>query len=278
MRVGLITWCQEWDTNARKNMSRFNPPKELSHEGSLSVEWGRWKKEFKFYLTATESSEKDEDVKTSRLLTAIGEKARDINYTFTFEEEDEMKLAPVMTKFDEYITPKKNLPYLRFKFFSYNQTDGQTIDEYVTELKSRSRHFEFDSLKDGLIRDKIAAGIQDSKVRERLLREPDKDKAMAICREAEVTKKQTNEKKTNVIVEIVDAVSFGHRDKRQPTLPESKPNSLRLPRNRRRPKMCKYFGYSHEREKCPAYGKVCNKCRKWSHFARVCQSKAINNV
>ena len=56
-------------------MSKFSPPKELSFEGNLSENWERWKKEFKFYLMATESNDKGEDVKRSRLLTTIGKKA-----------------------------------------------------------------------------------------------------------------------------------------------------------------------------------------------------------
>ena len=62
------------------------------------------------------------------------------------------------------------------------------MDEYVTELKSRSRHCEFGAS----IRDRIVAGIQDAKVRQRLLRETDLslDKAISICRAREATKKQ----------------------------------------------------------------------------------------
>ena len=107
-----------------------------------------------------------------------------------------MKLAPVMVKFDQYFTPKKNLPYTRFMFFTYNQTNEQTIDEFVTELKSRSRHCEFGTLRDSLIRDWIVAGIQDAKVRERLLRETDLtlDEAITICRAAEATKKQVEDR------------------------------------------------------------------------------------
>ena len=96
--------------------------------------WERWKKEFKFYLIATESDEKKDNVKTSRLLTTIGEKARDIYYTFTFASEgDDMILEPVTAKFDEYFNTRKNLPYTRFKLFTYNQVNGETIDEYVTD-------------------------------------------------------------------------------------------------------------------------------------------------
>ena len=94
-------------------MSKLNPPKELRFDGNLSQNWERWKREFKFYMTATESNEKGEDVKTSMLLTTIGERAREIYYTFTFANEDDaMKLDPVVAKFDEYMKPKKNIPLL----------------------------------------------------------------------------------------------------------------------------------------------------------------------
>ena len=139
-------------------------------------------------------------------MTTIGEKARDVYYTFTFATEgDDMKLDSVIAKFDEYFSPRKNLPYTRFKFFTYNQTNGQTIDEYVTELKSRSRHCEFGTLKESLIRDRIVAGIQDAKVRERLLRETDLslDKAISICRASEATKKQVEEMATSPVVDNV---------------------------------------------------------------------------
>ena len=79
-------------------------------------------------------------VKTSRLLTCIGEKARDVYYTFTFDAEDDaMKLQHVIDKFDEYLNPRKNITFLLFKFFSFNQGEGQLIDEYVTELKKNRK-------------------------------------------------------------------------------------------------------------------------------------------
>ena len=93
------------------------------------------------------------------------------------------------------MNPKKNIPYLRYKFFSYNQNEDQNIDDYVTELKLKSSHCEFGKLKESLIRDRIVAGTKDKRVQERLFREPDLtlDKAIAICRAAEETKKQSEE-------------------------------------------------------------------------------------
>ena len=254
---------------------KFCPPKELDFTGNLSQSWNKWKKEFELYLTASESHEKSDAVKTSRLLTAIGSKARDIYYTFTFDAEgDNMKLKKVIEKFDEYMSPKKNITYMRFRFFSYNQVDGQSVDEYVTELKSRSEHCEFGELKNSLIKDKIVLGVNSKKVQERLLREAELslEKAIQICRAAENVKMQAKEIKGASNEASVEAVSKGYSRE-----------SLSKQRNvegkhRQKVKNCKYCGGEHEYGKCPAYRRQCNKCGKYNHFAAVCQSKSVQKL
>ena len=51
-----------------------------------------------------------------------------------------------------------------------------------------------------------------------------------------------------------------------------------MTRNNDQSRVCKYCGNMHQRGRCPAYGRMCNKCRKWNHFASVCQSKSVNNI
>ena len=51
-----------------------------------------------------------------------------------------------------------------------------------------------------------------------------------------------------------------------------------MPRNVDQSRTCKYCGNLHQRGRCPAYGKMCNKCRKCSHFTSVCQSKSVSNI
>ena len=154
------TRCQDNCTFFMSDMAgKFSPPKKLSFTGNLSENWNKWKKQLNLYLTATEAHEKSNEVKTSRPLKAIGNKARDVYYTFTFDnEKDSTKLDIVLKKFDEYMFLKKNITYMRQKFFAYNQDEGQPIDEYVTEYKSRSEHCEFDNFKNSSIRDKIVLG------------------------------------------------------------------------------------------------------------------------
>ena len=82
-----------------------------------------------------------------------------------------MKFDNVTERFDHYFTPKKNVTCMRYKFFFCDQSEGQNIDAYVTELRKRAEHCEFAELKNSLIRDKIVIGIRDKKTRERLPRE-----------------------------------------------------------------------------------------------------------
>ena len=119
------TWCQDNNTVFMSDMAeKFPPPKGLSFTGNLSGNWNKWKTEFNLYLTATEAHDKSNEVKSSRLLTAVGEKARDVYYTFTFDnEEDSMKLDVVLKKFDEYMSPKKNI-YMKYKFFAQGRREG----------------------------------------------------------------------------------------------------------------------------------------------------------
>ena len=37
--------------------------------------------------------------------------------------------------------------------------------------------------------------------------------------------------------------------------------------------LCSKCGVKHEQNKCPAEGKIYEKCKKLNHFARACKSK-----
>ena len=235
---------------------KFSLPKELSFTGNLSKNWSKWKGEFGFYLTATESTSKPDAVKTSRLLTAIGEKGREVYYTFTFTDETEaMEYFTVLQKFDAYMSPKKNITYMRYRFFSCKQLEGQSIDDFATELKSRAQHCEFDTLRDSLIRHKLVVGVNSKKVQERLLREKDLDlnKAIQICRAAEEVKEQSQDISNGASSRAstqVDKISKKHHS-------QNKPGNINS---------CKYCVSAHSRGKCPAYNQICKGCGKKNHF------------
>ena len=143
---------------------------------------------------ATETDEKDDKIKTSMLLTCIGQRSREVYYNFIFEnEEDSMKYKIVLEKFDAHFCPKSNITFLRFKFFNVKQHENQPVDDFINELKTRAQECEFKELTESLIRDRIVCGVHNLKLQERLLRESDLtlDRAILLCKADEDTRKQT---------------------------------------------------------------------------------------
>ena len=95
-------------------MDKLEPSQSLSFEENISQGWKLWLKHFEFYLTATEKDGKNGKVKTSVLLTCMGQKDREIYEIFNFYNPgDEMRLASVLQKFFEYCNPRKNITILR---------------------------------------------------------------------------------------------------------------------------------------------------------------------
>ncbi|CAB3995097.1 Hypothetical predicted protein [Paramuricea clavata] len=152
-------------------MDKFEPPSCLRFEGNLSENWQKWHQELELYLTATEDGKSDK-INTSILLTCVGKQVK-------------LRLFVIVCLGQ----------FMRHKFFTCKQRDGQSFDEFVTELKKRSAECEFEPLCESLIRDIIICGINDNRLRERLLREPELtlQKTIQIGHAAEETKRHVKE-------------------------------------------------------------------------------------
>lgn len=99
------------------NPLNLNPPPPLSLEGNISEKWKKWKKKFKIYMEAIESSAKPDDAKVIILLYSIGEEAQEVYETFELEENIEDKYKAVLDAFKNYCVPKKNESVCRHVFF-----------------------------------------------------------------------------------------------------------------------------------------------------------------
>ena len=78
-----------------------------------------------------------------------------------------------MEKFNAYCNPRKSVTWERNVFNTRNQQASKTIDQYVTDLKTKVKSCEFGTLTDCLIKDRIVSGIIDDRTRSSLPREPD---------------------------------------------------------------------------------------------------------
>lgn len=267
-------------------MSKFSPPNNLELEGNVAENWERWKKEFHFFLLATESQKKDTEVKCSMLLSAIGPRARDVYYTFDFgDEKESLDFEVVMYKFDKHFRPKKNVTFQRYKFFTSSQKEGQKVEDFVTDLRAKANHCEFEQLKESLIKDILVCGVASTQVQERLLREPEPlhlDRAIEICRSAEETKYQIEEMQAsnnasgnNVSMDV----NWVNKNRKSYTNSNTQsPNESKTSYKDSFINSCKFCGGKHKVRECPAYGKSCLNCGRQNHFAKVCKSKTINQI
>lgn len=61
----------------------------------------------------------------------------------------------------------------RFKFNSRSQREGESIADFVAELRRLSKDCQFEASLDDMLRDRLVAGIRDTRVQCRLLAELD---------------------------------------------------------------------------------------------------------
>ena len=130
---------------------------------------------------------------------------------------------------------------------------------------------EFQTLHDGLVRDRIVCGIKNQGLKERLLRETDLNltKAVYICRAAEVSREQVKSLSDKTPANVDAVRKDDQRDQRTKQHDPQGERPTRRPHN----KTCGNCGKSHERKQCPAYGNTCNSCGKNGHFAKLCRSR-----
>lgn len=260
------------------------PPPALDiHDANAFEKWKKFELAWTNYALAIELTEKAQAVQVATLLTVIGEEARDVYSTFTgwAKADDAQKIGPVLKKFAEYCQPRKNIPCERYKFNRRTQETGESYDQYKTALRKLVESCGFETITaDEILRDRLAFGIWDDKVWERLLREANLTLSNTdeMARAAESMLWQMKAVNDNM-GGTVHAISHKRQPQRQqrpkPKWDRSKTHGNAPARNAQA-KDCGNCGKTHgsqKKEACPAYGKTCNNCGKANHFAAKCRSK-----
>ena len=257
-------------------MEVCKPPKALSIEGNTAQNWQDFEDQLQIFLDGSESSEKAGKVKVPILLSHAGPEAQKIYKTFKWEkDEDKKDFDKVVKQFKDYCEGRKNVIFERFIFWTTNQEEGEPIDHFLTRLKTRIASCEYTkgeeddgSLATEMVRDKLIIGLNDDKLRERLLRS-DKltlEKAVEICRATEISRIQAQA--------MGGSSTTVHVVKRKA---EKKTEAPIQERKERKP--CGFCGTYHRPRNCPAWGKTCPACGRNNHFASVCRNKRqVNSI
>ena len=186
----------------------------------------------------------------------------------------------ILSALGNHLMPKNvTLLFERVKFGFANQSENESIDQYVERLRQLAELSEFDNLCDSLIRDRLVIGTRDSSTLDRLLRERPVP-GLAGCIEAlqaselsRIHKEQF--KKTVDSPNTVRAAEKYHSEKeKRKGYSGSSDGNLRgrYKSGKEKPSgLCKFCG--PERTYDRASGKTCQKCGKQGHFAVKCHVK-----
>ena len=130
--------------------------------------WPCWVKRFERYRVALGLSDKDEQVRISTLIYAMGEEADNILASFGLSERDSGSFSVVQERFTRHFVKQRNTIYEHAHFNQRSQQPGEMVDAFVTALHTLAEHCEYGELRRQMIRDRLVVGLLNSNLSERL--------------------------------------------------------------------------------------------------------------
>ncbi len=95
------------------------------------------------------------------LLHTAGTEAQDLYETFDYDvDEDKDDHELVLTKFRTYCEPHKTSCLNGTSFWNRNQSEGERVDQWVTDLCTKAAKYDFQTHESDMIRDKVVLGVQ----------------------------------------------------------------------------------------------------------------------
>ncbi|XP_068734803.1 uncharacterized protein [Montipora capricornis] len=220
-------------------------PLLLSAATNKAEAWRRWKMSWDLYKVASGLDQKEEKIQVATLLHVLGKECVEIFSNFVWTSEgDRDKIAAVEEKFNSHCAPLTSRHFNRFLFIKRKQHEGETVDEFCSDLKTLAKNCDLGDKEDSWITSMFVLGLKDPHSKERLMeREQSLEKTLQAARIAETSKQHMKSlKEENSRVENVDVVG-GKGQKSQWGTP------------------CGNCGIRHATSSCPAVGRRCHKCR-----------------
>ena len=263
-------------------MSKALKPSRLDvdpNSPKAAKEWKHWKRTFDNFITECGDDAPDEFRSIVNFISAD---------VFDYVEECTTYDEVVETLNKLYVkTP--NTIFARHQLASRKQKPGESLDEYLEELKKLSKLCNFEAVtaevyRSEMIRDSFINGLSSSYIQQRLLEserltlDQAHEKARTLDhaqKNSEVYSQQNNQPVVAAATVDLDSSTLvddslslsairSGSDSRQTT---------------QRKKLCYFCGgpMHANRPHCPARDATCHNCSKVGHFSKVCRSKSKNS-
>ena len=197
-----------------------------------------------------------------------------------------------MGKFDAYFKVRRNTIFERARFNRRSQREGESAEQYITELYELIEICEYGELKEEMLRDRLVVGIQDLTLSEKLQTDPELtlEKAKTMIRQKAAAKEHRRELLGDNGAALnrlrrgngprTSKWKQGGTSGTSPFDNRSHYNEGGANRSWSNEKHCTRCGRNKHQpgDRCPALGVTCHKCKKKGHFKAQCFSKTVATV
>ncbi|CAN7977120.1 unnamed protein product, partial [Ixodes persulcatus] len=161
-------------------------------ESSNGAAWPLYRERLEFYFIANEV--KSAEKKRAILCTVCGAATYAIIRSLCSPAlPSETSYDDIVSRLAAHFNPRPSVIVQRFQFGKRDQRQGESIADYIAELRRLSEHCDFGPTLDDMLRDRFVCGLREESLQRRLLSEPEltfsvaKEKAIA----AEYAHRQT---------------------------------------------------------------------------------------
>ena len=268
--------------------SELPVPAPMSIKGDTKGNWKFFRSQYSNYEIATGLDGKDDNIRVATLLTIMGKDCYQIYESLPLSADDRKKVKNILDGLEAHFQPATNVIYERYVFNTSDQSPNESFDDYLCRLREMSKTCEFETFHNQMIRDRIVIGTKDTHARGRMLRDNKLtlENAIDVCRTSERTTTQLQKLQSSATTSETPQVNFTKSAKKTRKKFSSKTHGKAKEEVKPKPSApvvvgkCKYCAGKHEkdRDKCPAFGQTCSKCKKKNHFSIACRLNKVHGI
>ena len=168
-----------------------------------------------------------------------------------------------------HYSPRPTEVMQRFRFNSRARKEGESVAEYVAELRKLAEFCNYGDSLNNMLRDRLVWGMRDAGIQKKLLSEPDLtlDRAIRIAQSTETAEQNLKEMDS----EAHKAIHY--MSKKQYNGKRGESSAIkREDRGNERDYRCFRCGKTgHDEWECYYRDSVCHNCKNRGHLAKVCK-------
>ncbi len=245
------------------SMEQFDPSEE---------DWPRYVSRFEQFLLVNDVTAAKK--KVALLVTTMGPKTyRLLEGLVLPRKPTELTLDGMVKALGDHFVPKRSVIAETYHFHQRHQQEGETVADYVADLRRLSSKCDFGDYLERAMRDMLVQGVQSESIRRRLLIETDLSLEMAV-KIAESSEGAERQAKEMVRQQMPTEANYVRT---QPKEGRRWPQKTSMGQEDGKGKTCNHCGSRsrrHAQDECYARTLSCYKCGCRGHVRRACRKES----